>query len=68
MMLQGTAQVGLVSPNKFKNFQIFWLTLPYLIQQRKDALKYLVHFVGDVYQPLHLGNKKDRGGGTLRFP
>jgi hypothetical protein len=23
MMLQGTAQVGLVSPNKFKNFQIF---------------------------------------------
>ena len=36
-------------------------------QQRKDALKYLVHFVGDVHQPLHLGNKKDRGGGTLRF-
>jgi hypothetical protein len=38
------------------------------LQQRKDALKYLVHFVGDVHQPLHLGNKKDRGGGTLRFP
>lgn len=37
------------------------------LQQRKDALKYLVHFVGDVHQPLHLGNKKDRGGGTLRF-
>ncbi len=35
--------------------------------QKKDALKYLVHFVGDVHQPLHLGNKKDRGGGTLRF-
>jgi nuclease S1 len=34
---------------------------------RKDALKYLVHFVGDVHQPLHLGNKKDRGGGTLHF-
>jgi hypothetical protein len=38
------------------------------LRQRKDALKYLVHFVGDVHQPLHLGNKKDRGGGTLRFP
>ncbi len=38
------------------------------LQHRKDALKYLVHFVGDVHQPLHLGNKKDRGGGTLRFP
>lgn len=36
------------------------------LPQRKDALKYLVHFVGDVHQPLHLGNKKDRGGGTLR--
>ncbi|MBC8283718.1 MAG: S1/P1 nuclease [Nitrospinae bacterium] len=38
------------------------------LQQRKGALKYLVHFVGDVHQPLHLGNKKDRGGGTLHFP
>lgn len=38
------------------------------LDKRKDALKYLVHFVGDVHQPLHLGNKKDRGGGTLRFP
>lgn len=38
------------------------------LKQRKDALKYLVHFVGDVHQPLHLGNKKDRGGGTLHFP
>jgi len=37
------------------------------LQQRKAALKYLVHFVGDVHQPLHLGNKKDRGGGTIRF-
>jgi nuclease S1 len=37
------------------------------LRERKDALKYLVHFVGDVHQPLHLGNQKDRGGGTLRF-
>ena len=37
-------------------------------RERKDALKYLVHFVGDVHQPLHLGNQKDRGGGTLHFP
>ncbi len=35
---------------------------------REEALKYLVHFVGDVHQPLHLGNQKDRGGGTLRLP
>lgn len=37
-------------------------------RERKNALKYLVHFIGDVHQPLHLGNKKDRGGGTLQFP
>jgi hypothetical protein len=38
-----------------------------LRERKKDALKFLVHFVGDVHQPLHLGNLKDRGGGTLRF-
>ena len=29
--------------------------------ERRDALKYLVHFVRDVHQPLYLGNLKDRG-------
>lgn len=38
-------------------------------KERVEALKYLVHFVGDVHQPLHLGNEKDRGGNNipLRF-
>ncbi len=36
------------------------------LRERKDALKFLVHFVGDVHQPLHLGNRKDRGGRTFR--
>ncbi|MFQ5443090.1 MAG: S1/P1 nuclease [Nitrospinales bacterium] len=34
-------------------------------QSRKEALKDLVHFVGDIHQPLHLGNKKDRGGNKI---
>lgn len=34
-------------------------------KKRQDALKYLVHFVGDVHQPLHLGNLRDRGGGKI---
>lgn len=29
---------------------------------RRDALKFLVHFVGDVHQPLHAGHARDRGG------
>ncbi|MBC8282711.1 MAG: S1/P1 nuclease [Nitrospinae bacterium] len=37
------------------------------LAKRKDALKYLVHFVGDIHEPLHLGNRKDRGGGKIRL-
>lgn len=29
---------------------------------RRDALKFLVHFVGDVHQPLHAGSREDSGG------
>lgn len=30
------------------------------------ALKYLIHVVGDVHQPLHAGNATDRGGNLCR--
>ncbi len=29
---------------------------------RRDALKFLVHFVGDLHQPLHAGPREDSGG------
>lgn len=29
---------------------------------RRDALKFIVHFVGDLHQPLHAGNREDQGG------
>jgi hypothetical protein len=29
---------------------------------KREALKFLVHFVGDVHQPLHVGRRADRGG------
>ena len=29
---------------------------------RRDALKFLVHFVGDVHQPMHANNHVDKGG------
>jgi hypothetical protein len=32
---------------------------------RKEAFKFLVHLVADVHQPMHLGNKKDRGGNEI---
>ena len=30
------------------------------------ALRYLVHFVGDLHQPLHSGDNHDRGGNDVR--
>jgi len=33
--------------------------------ERADALKFLVHFVVDIHQPLHVGRASDRGGNTL---
>lgn len=29
---------------------------------RRDALKFVVHFVGDAHQPMHTGYRSDRGG------
>ncbi len=31
---------------------------------RRQALKFVVHFVGDVHQPLHAGYRPDKGGNT----
>ena len=31
-------------------------------RQKKEALSFLVHFVGDVHQPLHCADDQDRGG------
>ena len=34
---------------------------------RLQALKYLVHFVADVHQPLHAGDAQDRGGNLFQI-
>lgn len=33
--------------------------------RRADALRWIVHLVGDVHQPLHAGDRLDRGGNDL---
>lgn len=35
-------------------------------RERLEALKFLVHFVGDVHQPLHASDNDDRGGNKVR--
>lgn len=34
--------------------------------ERREALKFLVHFVGDVHQPMHAGWSDDRGGNDFQ--
>lgn len=36
-------------------------------EKRLQALKYLVHLVGDVHQPLHAGYLDDKGGNTYQL-
>ena len=34
--------------------------------ERAEALKFIVHFVGDAHQPLHAGYARDKGGNTVQ--
>lgn len=34
---------------------------------RRDALKFLVHFVGDVHQPMHANHHPDKGGNDFQI-
>ncbi len=36
-------------------------------ERRATALKFLVHFVGDIHQPLHAGYVRDRGGNEFQI-
>ncbi len=35
-------------------------------EQRLEALKFVVHFVGDIHQPLHCANNGDKGGNDVK--
>ena len=36
------------------------------VAARRDALKFLVHLIADVHQPLHAGNRTDSGGNRFQ--
>jgi hypothetical protein len=36
-------------------------------RERAEALRFLVHFVVDIHQPLHVGRESDRGGNTIEL-
>jgi hypothetical protein len=35
-------------------------------ERKAEALRFYVHFAGDVHQPLHVGRRADRGGNGIR--
>ena len=35
-------------------------------EKRREALRYLVHFVEDMHQPVHVGHRDDKGGNDLQ--
>ena len=37
------------------------------LEDRRNALRFLVHFVVDIHQPLHVGRFEDRGGNTVQL-
>jgi hypothetical protein len=37
------------------------------VAERKEMLMFLVHFIGDMHQPLHCSNNKDKGGNDVRL-
>lgn len=34
-------------------------------EQRRIALRFLIHFIGDLHQPLHVGRDEDQGGNKI---
>lgn len=37
------------------------------LQERREALKFVVHFIGDAHQPMHAGFRADRGGNNFQL-
>ena len=37
------------------------------VERRAAALRYLGHYIGDLHQPLHIGNSKDWGGNKIKI-
>ena len=36
-------------------------------EQKIEALKFVVHFVGDLHQPMHVSRAEDKGGNTIQL-
>jgi hypothetical protein len=37
------------------------------VEQKRLALRFVIHIIGDLHQPLHAGNGKDKGGNDIKI-
>lgn len=51
--------------SKISDFRRQWLDPQLSPSARREALLFLVHFVGDMHQPLHCADNQDRGGNEV---
>ncbi len=56
----------LADPARLENFKLVLANPQESRQARYEALKFLVHFIGDLHQPLHCADNHDRGGNDVR--
>ena len=52
---------------KIEDFQKVVVDPAATAAQRKEALMFLVHFVGDMHQPLHCSDNQDKGGNGVKL-
>lgn len=54
----GVVQALIIARDTLRNYKTTY-------REKVDALKFLVHFVGDIHQPLHTGRENDKGGNDV---
>lgn len=59
------AQKGCVV-SKIKDFRKVLADRDAPVQDRRQALRFLAHFVEDIHMPLHVGHNDDKGGNTTQ--
>src|SRR5262249_28191973 len=60
-----TAEKGYLVP-KIRELRVTLKDRSKSVEERRQALRFLVHFVEDLHMPLHVGENHDRGGNSLQ--
>jgi len=62
---QDKGEMGICVDGAIQNYTVRLLDPSLPFDQLNEALKFLIHFIGDIHQPLHVGFTTDEGGNTF---